>query len=603
VSSGDTVAVTVSGTFDRTDVGDGTVTLGTPTVTGKNAENYEIIMPKTVNGTINRRHVLVTVNPGQGKVYGQADPVLTYTVTAANGLTGGGLIGGDTIPYAPVRAAGEAAGSYEITRGRIPDFYYNYAIDGFTGGTFTISKAVVTASADSKTMTVGGTLPAFTVSYAGIVSGDTADGIFATKSTAACTADGKTAGTYDISVTTPVLKTEATKNYTVGSSVGGTLTVSNPAPVAPGGSTDTGTKVTVPVSSGEGNVKVEATVKDGTAAVTLTDAQITEIASGKSDTGTVKLDVSSLDVKAATIPAKVIAAADKSGNTDGIQVALPTGTVTLDKTALAAVSDKGGDVTVSVDKVDNAKLTETQKAVLGSQAGTALVVDVTVLASGEKVSAFNGGSIGVAVPYTPKASEDTGKLVVWFINDDGSIEPKTGSYNAKTGKFEFQTQHFPVCAGQLPVQGRFREQLVLRQRGLRLHERPVLRHRQHRLQPQPNHDPGHAGHRSLAHGGQARSQRHREFHRRSRQRLLRRGGALGGCQQDRRRLRPRQLCPQRHRHPPADGGDSVPLRVRQGLRCQQRCGSRRVRGQHRGFRLREIRLCLGGKRRPGQGQR
>jgi hypothetical protein len=30
VSSGDTVAVTVSGTFDRTDVGDGTVTLGTP---------------------------------------------------------------------------------------------------------------------------------------------------------------------------------------------------------------------------------------------------------------------------------------------------------------------------------------------------------------------------------------------------------------------------------------------------------------------------------------------------------------------------------------------------------------------------------------------
>jgi hypothetical protein len=211
VSSGDTVAVTVSGTFDRTDVGDGTVTLGTPTVTGKNAENYEIIMPRTVNGTINRRHVLVTVNPGQGKVYGQADPVLTYTVTAANGLTGGGLIGGDTIPYAPVRAAGEAAGSYEITRGAIPDFYYNYAIDGFTGGTFTISKAVVTASADSKTMTVGGTLPAFTVSYAGIVSGDTADGIFATKSTAACTADGKTAGTYDISVTTPVLKTEATK--------------------------------------------------------------------------------------------------------------------------------------------------------------------------------------------------------------------------------------------------------------------------------------------------------------------------------------------------------------------------------------------------------
>ena len=208
-----------------------------------------------------------------------------------------------------------------------------------------------------------------------------------------------------------------------------------------GGSTDTGTRVTIPVSSKEGSVKVEATVRDSTAAVTVTDAQIAEIASGKSDTGTVKMDVSSLDVKAATVPAKVIAAADSSTSATGVEVALPTGTVTLDKTALAVVSAKGGDVTVSVDRVDNAALTETQKEVLGTQAETALVVDVTVLASGQKVSAFGGGSVGISVPYTPKAGEDTSKLVVWFIKDDGSIEPKTGAYNAKTGKFEFQTEH------------------------------------------------------------------------------------------------------------------------------------------------------------------
>ena len=226
-------------------------------------------------------------------------------------------------------------------------------------------------------------------------------------------------------------------NYTVSKAAAGTLTVSN-VPVAP---PDTGTKVTIPVSSDEGSVKVEATVKDGTAAVTITDAQINEIASGTGNVGTVRMDVSSLDVKAATVPAKVITAADSSASATGVEVVLPTGTVTLDKTALAAVSDKGGDVTVSVDRVDNAKLTKTQKEVLGAQAETALVIDITVLASGEKVSAFNGGSISVAVSCTPKAGEDTSKLVVWFINDDGSIEPKTGFYNAKTGKYEFQTQH------------------------------------------------------------------------------------------------------------------------------------------------------------------
>jgi len=397
----------------------------------------------TVTATINISNATpVTVDLSKitlnGKTYDGT--ALSYTGTAS-GTCGDGTAYSGAFSYTWQKADGSAlsgepkdAGSYKLA--------VAVTGSGFAGSaekTVTVSKSTVVAKADRKSMTTGGTLPVFTVSYSGIAAGDTADSIFSTKASAACTADGKTAGSYDIVVSAPVLNTNAENNYAVGTSVKGTLTVS--APAAPGGSTDAGTKVTVPVSSNEGSVRVEATVKDGTAAVTITDAQIAEIASGKSDTGTVRMDVSGLDVKAAAIPARVIAAADKSGSTDGIQVALPTGTVTLDKTALATVSDKGGDVTISLERIDNAALTGAQKEILGAQAETALVIDVAVFAGGEKVSAFNGGSIAVAVPYTPKAGEDTSKLVVWFINDDGSIEPKTGVYNAKTGLFEFQTQH------------------------------------------------------------------------------------------------------------------------------------------------------------------
>jgi len=202
-----------------------------------------------------------------------------------------------------------------------------------------------------------------------------------------------------------------------------------------------GTTVTVPVSSNEGSVKAEASVTDGTASVSVTDAQIAEIASGKTAAGTVRLDVSSLDVTAAVVPARLLAAAEKSASADGVEVELPAGSVALDRAALAAVSAGGADATVSVVRADNGKLTAAQKEALGSQAGTALVFDVSILSGGQKMTALGGGTLRVAVPYVPKAGEDVSKLVVWFVGDDGAIEPKTGAYDGSTGRFTFQTKY------------------------------------------------------------------------------------------------------------------------------------------------------------------
>lgn len=56
-----------------------------------------------------------------------------------------------------------------------------------------------------------------------------------------------------------------------------------------------------------------------------------------------------------------------------------------------------------------------------------------------KVSTFGDGKITVSVPYTLKSGENSDSITVWFINDNGSIEPKTASYS--NGKVTFTTEH------------------------------------------------------------------------------------------------------------------------------------------------------------------
>ena len=233
------------------------------------------------------------------------------------------------------------------------------------------------------------------------------------------TSDSTTADTAEISVIIPA------------------KTVSNSGSGSSSSST-TANGVSVPISSNTGTANVSASVSGSTATISAANSQLSTIASASKDTGTITVDVSGLKVNAATIPSKVVSAVQRAEGSEGLAVALPTGTVALDKPALAFVEDKG-DVKFSVETVNNSKLTDSQKATLGSQAGFATVVDVNVYAGSSKVSTFGDGKITVSVPYTLKSGENSDSITVWFINDNGSIEPKTASYS--NGKVTFTTEH------------------------------------------------------------------------------------------------------------------------------------------------------------------
>ncbi|WP_371009177.1 MBG domain-containing protein [Mesorhizobium sp. RCC_202] len=131
--------VALSGSLDR-DAGEnaGTYAIGQGTLTNANNANYDITYVGA-NFTINKRAITVTVDQGQGKVYGDSDPA-AYTYTASN-------LGGLPLTGSLDRVAGENAGTYAIGQGTLDVSNANYNIT-FVGADFTIGRRAVTVSAN-----------------------------------------------------------------------------------------------------------------------------------------------------------------------------------------------------------------------------------------------------------------------------------------------------------------------------------------------------------------------------------------------------------------------------------------------------------------------
>ena len=178
-----------------------------------------------------------------------------YTGTSTNGTAYNST-------EAPVNA-----GTYRAVY-KVPD--NNPAYQGTSDPVaFTIGKRAITVKADDKSMTVGGTLPEFTVSYGNFADGDGAETVFATPATATTTADGKTTGSFEIAVTAPTLTDEAAKNYEVAAPEKGVLTVSQRS-YSGGGSSSPNYPVTTPDKTENGTVTVSPRSAEKGDSVTIT---------------------------------------------------------------------------------------------------------------------------------------------------------------------------------------------------------------------------------------------------------------------------------------------------------------------------------------------
>ncbi|TPJ74609.1 MBG domain-containing protein [Mesorhizobium sp. B2-7-1] len=175
------------GTLSR-DAGEnaGSYAIGQGMLTSANNANYDISYVGA-DFTIDKRAVTVTVDQGQSKIYGNADPSL-YTYSVSN------LDGGVTLTGSLDRVAGENAGTHAIGEGTLDVSNSNYDI-AFVGADFTIAKRAITVTADAKGRAYGDVNPALTyqVTSGNLVGSDSLIGSLATSAT---TASG--VGTYGI---------------------------------------------------------------------------------------------------------------------------------------------------------------------------------------------------------------------------------------------------------------------------------------------------------------------------------------------------------------------------------------------------------------------
>ncbi|MNX62745.1 hypothetical protein D3C86_937210 [compost metagenome] len=172
-----TASVTSTGAAATANVAGGpyaiTATAGTLTA----LSGYALNFVNTGKLTVGQRALTITAD-ALSRIYGDANPALTYRV---GGL---GLINGDTLSGNLTTAATGASsvGVYGITQGTLGNA--NYAVT-YQGANLTIVQRALTITADALSRIYGDANPTLTYQVSGLISGDTLSGALSTTATAA----------------------------------------------------------------------------------------------------------------------------------------------------------------------------------------------------------------------------------------------------------------------------------------------------------------------------------------------------------------------------------------------------------------------------------
>jgi autotransporter-associated beta strand protein len=138
------------------------------TLTGADAGNYTVSDASGATATISARPINVIADLNQSKVYGDVNPVYTYTAEAQG--AGRGLVVGDSLIGNLARVPGENVGRYAITQGTLANT--NYAI-AFVEADFVINKAVLTLTPSiGQSKNYGRSDPIYAYSLSGYINND-----------------------------------------------------------------------------------------------------------------------------------------------------------------------------------------------------------------------------------------------------------------------------------------------------------------------------------------------------------------------------------------------------------------------------------------------
>ncbi|HZG83417.1 S-layer homology domain-containing protein [Paenibacillus sp.] len=213
-----------------------------------------------------------------------------------------------------------------------------------------------------------------------------------------------------------------------------------------GGNNRNDTATVPPVAAGviRANVKIDA----GKAVVALGEANLSAAMNrAQADANgikTIRIEADFGDVAdwkngiELSIPASYLAA---SSETYRLAFISPLGNVTLPSNMLDNDEWSEGSLSLSIVPSDPSAMPAEVRAGVGSRP----MLDIELVkADGEVIEWSNDdASVEISIPYTPSAGERANRLVVWYIDEQGSIFPIVGGkFDATTQSMTFATTHF-----------------------------------------------------------------------------------------------------------------------------------------------------------------
>ncbi len=162
----------------------------------------------------------ISFGPLAGQTYGVTPITLNATATSGLPTSFSVIAGPATVSGSVLTVTG--AGKVMIEASQVGNATYSAAVP--VDESFTVNPAPLTVTATAKSMTYGGTVPALTYTYAGLVNGDLSATFSGDLATTA--ASSRSVGGYPITEGTLA----ATSNYTIGTFNPGTLTITPATP-------------------------------------------------------------------------------------------------------------------------------------------------------------------------------------------------------------------------------------------------------------------------------------------------------------------------------------------------------------------------------------
>ncbi|MEN6461446.1 MAG: S-layer homology domain-containing protein, partial [Syntrophomonas sp.] len=142
------------------------------------------------------------------------------------------------------------------------------------------------------------------------------------------------------------------------------------------------------------------------------------------------------------LPKESVAAMAESGVQ--VQITSSTASVRLDSMTMRFINEAAdGDVTLQVNRVPPETLSPGARKTLGDRPA----IDIAMKSGDKVITGFGGSSLIVTIPYEIRDGEDVNAIVVYYLDDSGTLTMvKASNYDSQSKTVTFATQHLSKYA-------------------------------------------------------------------------------------------------------------------------------------------------------------